>query len=79
MTCLFCKGDMQDALTTHFAQVGQCIVIVKDVPCSECSQCGEVVYSGTILKRLEQIIDEYQKSLTEIAVVIYSATEEVRQ
>jgi YgiT-type zinc finger domain-containing protein len=72
MTCFFCKGEMQSENTTHFEQMGGCIVIVKGVPCSKCSQCGEVSYSGTVIQRLEQISAELEKSLTEIAVVSYS-------
>ncbi|MCL2109392.1 MAG: type II toxin-antitoxin system MqsA family antitoxin [Oscillospiraceae bacterium] len=73
MTCFFCKGAMQAELTTHLAQVGGCIVVVKGVPCSKCTQCGEVTYNGAVAGRLEQITDELEKSLTEIAVVNYSA------
>ena len=72
MTCFFCKGTMQAEFTTHFAQVGGCIIVVKGVPCSKCTQCGEITYNGTVAQRLEQITDELEKSLTEIAVVNYS-------
>jgi YgiT-type zinc finger domain-containing protein len=64
---------MRTEITTHFTQLDNCIVIVKNVPCSKCSQCGEVTYSGTVAQRLEQIISELEKSLAEIAVVSYSA------
>ena len=73
MTCFFCKGTMQPGHTSHFAEAGNCIIIVKGVPCSKCTQCGEVSYSGSVAVRLEQIITEMKKSLTEIAVVHYSA------
>ena len=73
MTCFFCKGTMQESTTTHFQQMENCIVIVKGVPCSKCSQCGEITYTGTVAKRLEQIVAELEKALTEIAVVNYSA------
>ena len=73
MTCFFCKGAMQTEFTTHFMQISDSIIIVKNVPCSKCSQCGEVTYSGTVAQRLEQIVAELRKSLTEIAVVSYSA------
>jgi YgiT-type zinc finger domain-containing protein len=64
---------MQPGLTSHFAEIGNCIIIIKNVPCSKCDQCGEVSYSGTVAIRLEQIITELKESLTEIAVVSYSA------
>ena len=73
MTCFFCKGTMQSEFTTHFMQIGDSIIIVKNVPCSKCSQCGEVAYSGIVAQRLEQIVEELGKTLTEIAVVSYSA------
>jgi len=64
---------MKDDSVTHFEQLDNCIIIVKNAPCFKCSQCGEVVYSGSVIERLEQIVSEYEKSLTEIAVVSYSA------
>ena len=72
MTCFFCKGIMGDEFTNHVAQAGNCIIIVKNVPCSKCAQCGEVTYTGTVALRLENIVTELEKSLTEIAVVNYS-------
>jgi YgiT-type zinc finger domain-containing protein len=73
MTCFFCKGEMRGEFTTHFTQLDNCITIIKNVPCSKCLQCGEVSYSGATVQRLEQITDDLKKSLTEIAVVSYSA------
>lgn len=71
MTCFFCKGDMVAGQTTHVVDLGKCIVIVKNVPCMKCSQCGEVVYTGTVVKQLEKITAMLEVSLTEIAVVNY--------
>ncbi len=73
MTCFFCKGEMENGFTTHVEELNSCIVIIRNVPCSKCTQCGEVVYSGTVAKRIEEIIDRLSNSLTEIAVVNYSA------
>ena len=73
MTCFYCKGNMSEGLTTHFAQVGNSYIIIKNVPCFKCEQCGEVVYTAAVAQRLEQIIDSLEKALTEIAVVNYSA------
>ena len=64
---------MHSDITTHFVQIDNCIILVKSVPCSKCSQCGEVTYSGTVAQRLEQIVAELKRSITEIAVVNYSA------
>ena len=70
--CFFCKGTLNNGSTAHFADLGSCMIIIKNVPCQICEQCGEVVYSGEVVRRLEQIIKTMKNSLTEIAVVTYS-------
>lgn len=72
MTCFLCKGEMKAGTTTYMEDLGSCIVIIKNVPCNKCSQCGEVSYSGVTIKRIEEIVSQLKNSLTEIAVVNYS-------
>ncbi|MDR0445608.1 MAG: type II toxin-antitoxin system MqsA family antitoxin [Oscillospiraceae bacterium] len=73
MGCFFCKGTYDDGLTTFMADLGRCIVIIKNVPSQVCSQCGEASYSDEVARRLEEIVDGVRGALTEIAVVNYSA------
>lgn len=72
MTCFMCKGHLEDKETTFMVDLGNCIVIVKNVPSQVCSQCGEVSYSDPAAKQLEKIINVMRTSFTEIAVVNYS-------
>lgn len=72
MTCFYCKGTMKPSTTTYMEDLGNCIVIIKNVPCNKCTQCGEVSYSGVTIKRIEEIIAQLKNTLTEIAVVNYS-------
>ena len=72
MTCFFCKGTLADDFTNHFVNLNPSMIIIKNVPCQKCDQCGEVVYGGIILRRIEQIVKTLKNSLTEIAVVNYS-------
>lgn len=71
MTCFYCKGDMVSGHTTHVVDMGKCIIIIKNVPCMKCTQCGEVVYTGIVVKELERITAMLEAPLTEIAVVNY--------
>ncbi len=73
MNCFFCKGDLKEATTTYMEDLGNCIVIIKNVPCLKCSQCGEVSYSGVVVKRIEQIVDTLKNALTEVAIVNYTS------
>ena len=73
MTCFFCKGTMEDSTTIHTVELKNCIVVIKNVPCHKCDQCGEVVINAEVAARIEQIVAGFEKALTEIAVVNYSA------
>lgn len=72
MKCFMCKGSLEDKLTNFFADMGNCIIIVKDVPSQVCTQCGEVSYSNEVAERLELIVSKIKDAMTEIAVVHYS-------
>lgn len=71
MTCFMCKGEIISSTTTFMVDLGNCIIIVKNVPCSQCSQCGEITYSNEVAKRLEKIVDTLKNTVTEISVIDY--------
>lgn len=69
--CFFCKGEMKNAVTTFMSDLGSCIVIIRNVPCLKCSQCGEEIFSDEVAKKLERIVNKLKESVTEIAVTDY--------
>lgn len=72
MKCFMCKGTLENKLINFIADMGNCIIIVKDVPSQVCTQCGEVSYSNEVAEQLEKIVDKMKNAMTEIAVVHYS-------
>ena len=72
MRCPLCKGTMVDEIATDFTDLKTCMIIVENVPCQKCSQCGEVAYALEVGERLEAIIDGLKDSLMEVAIVKYS-------
>ena len=72
MKCFVCKGSLENKLTNFIADMGKCIIIVKEVPSQICTQCGEVSYINEVAERLEQIVSKLKNAMTEIAVVHYT-------
>ena len=73
MICFMCKGIEHDGFSTFTADMGKCIVIIKNVPSRICGQCGEVSYSDKTALRLEQIVHSITGPAgAEIAVVSYT-------
>ena len=72
MRCFFCKGDLADSTTSHVVTCQNRIIIVKNVPCTRCTQCGETFFDEDVADRLEQIVKGLRAAVTEIAVVNYA-------
>ena len=71
MTCFYCKGEMREGTTVFTVQLETCLVVVKNVPCLECPQCGEAGISDETKQVLERIIETCKKLVQELAVVNY--------
>ena len=70
--CMFCKCDtVTPNLTTHVVNYNGAIIVIKNVPCEECEQCGEKYYTDEVAERLETIVDMAKKLMQEIAIIDY--------
>ena len=71
--CMLCKCDtVVPSTTTHVVNYKGCIIIIKNVPCEECEQCGEKYYTDEVARKIEKIIDTAKKSMLEISVLDYT-------
>lgn len=72
MKCFFCKGELIDGTTTHVVTLDKCIVIVKNVPCTRCAQCGEAYFDDEVAQQLERIVEAVKNSImSEVAIIDY--------
>ena len=70
--CMYCKNsELKAATTTHVVSSDNSVIIIKNVPCEECSQCGEKYYSEETAERLEQLVNTAKKIMQEISVIDY--------
>ena len=72
MKCLYCKGNLEENQTNYIADLGDSIIVVRNVPTQVCKQCGEKSYSYEVSNRLQTIIKEVRKLVSGIAEVKYS-------
>ena len=71
--CMYCKNSTTvNSTTTHVVNYKNCIIVIKNVPCLECDQCGEKYYTDEVTERLELIVDMAKKLMQEIAVIDYT-------
>ena len=72
---MFCKNAITfPSITTHVVNYKNSIIVIKNVPCLECDQCGEKYYTDEVAEKLELIVDMAKKLMQEIAVIDYKQT-----
>ena len=70
--CMYCKNNTNvNSTTTHVVNYKDCIIVIKNVPCLECEQCGEKYYTDEVADRLERIVDMAKKLMQEVTVIDY--------
>ena len=70
--CMYCKGeDFSESMTTHVVNYKNCLIIIKNVPCIECDQCGEKFYTDEVAEQLDRIVSSAKKFSQEISVIDY--------
>lgn len=71
--CLSCKsGEMSDSTTTYTAVLEDCVLVLKNVPCIKCEQCGDVLYNTDVLEKINDIVSLAKKMASEISIIDYS-------
>ena len=70
--CKCCKnGNYVESTTTHVVDYKEHLIIVRNVPCMECDQCGDTYFSMEVAVRLEKIVAAAKKIAQEISVIDY--------
>lgn len=71
--CMYCKNESyKETTTTHVVNYKNCIIVIKNVPCIECEQCGEKYYTDEVAEKIENIVETAKKLMQEIAVVDFT-------
>lgn len=71
--CMLCKCDtVKQSTTTHVVNYNGSVIIIKNVPCEQCEQCGEIFYTDEVVEHLEEMVHNAKKLLQEISVIDYS-------
>ena len=72
MMCMYCRGDgFIESTTTHVVTYKNCLIVIKNVPCIECEQCGETFYSDEVAQILDKIVSAAKQPAQEISVIDY--------
>lgn len=72
MLCMAaCGANAKKGYTTDVTELGDGLVIVRNVPCYKCQECNKVIYTADVVERLEMIVNMAKRMMQEIAIIDY--------
>ena len=75
MKCARCGKEAPESLTTEAVELDAGgLLVVRHIPCYRCGNCGEVMYAGDVVRRMEELTGQAEAMLQEITVGNYART-----
>ena len=74
MKCTSCRNDeMIKTTTTYFSSTPTGYIIIENVPCQKCLQCGDEVFSVSVMERIDDIISHITTLSSKVCIMEYSS------
>lgn len=74
MRCHFCRGNLEKSTTEFMEKMDNFIVIIENIPCEKCSQCGEAYFTDEVAGKIEQILDSIKMISSSLTVTVIDYT-----
>lgn len=74
MKCVFCKGCLEPSTTEYIEKQENYIVIIENIPCRKCTQCGEVYFDDGTMAKIEAILDSLQRAASSLTLTVIDYT-----
>ena len=71
MRCIACGAITVTGTTTDVTDLQKSLIIIRNVPCHKCTECAEIMYTASVVKKLEQITTQAKATNNEIAITDY--------
>ncbi len=70
--CPTCGGNKDAGTTTFTVDLGEGIVVVREVPATICTQCGDEWIDDKVAKKLETIVNDARKKHLFVEIANYN-------
>lgn len=72
MKCIRCGNRTYKSVTTEAVELGNGVLVIRNIPCYKCEVCDEIHFTGDVVKQLEQIIASAKERMEQLSVVDFS-------
>ena len=73
--CPICGGKLELKKITHPQKYQDKVIVLENVPAEVCRQCGEVLLSPEVAKKMQKLVWSEAKPKRTLQVPVYDLTE----
>ena len=73
MRCIRCGQELYASKTTEAIELENGLLVIRNIPCFKCAECGEIHFSGDVVQKIEKITKDAEKHLQEVTILEYSS------
>ena len=71
MKCIRCGKPAYKSMTSEAIELGFGLLVIRNIPCYKCEECDEIFYTGDVVQKIEEIVDEAKQLMQETRVVYF--------
>ena len=71
MKCMKCGQAAYKSVTSEAIELGFGLLVIRNIPCYKCEECDEIFFTGDVVQKIEEIVDEAKQLMQETRVVYF--------
>ena len=71
MKCMRCGKPAYKSMTSEAIELGFGLLVIRNIPCYKCEECDESFFTGDVVQKIEEIVDEAKQLMQETRVVYF--------
>lgn len=69
--CMRCHGTLAPGTTTQHYDTGDALLVIRGIPATVCSHCGEAWFDTGVMRTLEKITADFKQQNKGITIAWY--------
>ena len=66
-----CGKPAYKSMTSEAIELGFDLPVIRNIPCYKCEECDEIFFTGDVVQKIEEIVDEAKQLMQETRVVYF--------
>ena len=66
-----CGKPAYKSMTSEAIELGFGLLVIRNIPCYKYEECDEIFFTGDVVQKIEEIVDEAKQLMQETRVVYF--------